>query len=72
MSIPLAVKAGVLYFAVVFTIAFALVCDFTMVLQARGLTLQMYFDTLDPVSGTAYYVLLGIFGITPYLFGGRA
>ena len=53
-------------------LALVLVFDFTMVLQLRGLTLQTYFDTLDPVSGTAYYALLGVFAMTPYLFGGRA
>ena len=133
MSIPLPAKAGVLYFAVVFAIAFALgtvrvlwlapkvgaraaelaempllfaffvvaarqivrrlavppvpgarlamgavglmlalAIDFTMVLQLRGLSLEMYFETLDPVSGSAYYALLGIFAITPYFLGGRA
>jgi len=49
-----------------------LALDFTLVLQLRALTLREYFETIDPVSGTAYYATLGLFGVTPYFFGGRA
>ena len=42
-----------------------LALEFTLVLGLRGLSLREYFATLDPVSGTVYYVLLAIFAIMP-------
>ena len=133
MSMPVAIKAGALYFGIVFAVAFilgtvrviwivprigaraaelaempvllavmivaarhlvrrlaipraattrlamgavalllVLAFDFTVVLYLRGLTPKMYFETLDPVTGTAYYLVLGIFAATPQLFGGDA
>ena len=133
MSIPLFLKAGVCYFAIVFGVAFVLgtvrvlwivpkigaraaelaempvlvavmvlaarqlvrrlaipraatarlamgsvalilvlAFDFMVVLHLRGLTPKMYFETLDPVTGTAYYLVLGIFAVTPQFFGGDA
>ena len=54
--------------ALVLVVAF----DFVVVLHLRGLTPQMYFETLDPVAGTAYYLTLGIFAVTPQFFGGDA
>jgi len=38
-----------------------------VVLWLRGLTLNQYFASKDPVSGTVYYVLLGMFAIMPLL-----
>jgi hypothetical protein len=35
----------------------------------RGLSIQGYVATLDPVAGTVYYVALGIFGLMPLLVG---
>lgn len=42
-----------------------LVVEFTVVLELRGVSLREYFATLDPVSGTVYYVLLGVFALMP-------
>lgn len=44
-----------------------LLCEFTIVLQLRGLTLSQYFQTRDPISGTAYYLSLGVFALMPWL-----
>ena len=41
--------------------------EFTVVLWLRGLTLDAYFATRDPVSGTVYYVMLVVFAILPLL-----
>jgi hypothetical protein len=41
--------------------------DFTLVLWLRGLSINDYLATRDPVSGTAYYVMLGVFAIMPVL-----
>jgi type IV secretory pathway TrbD component len=42
--------------------------EFGFVLWLRGISLRQYLATRDPVSGTAYYVLLGLFAILPGLF----
>ncbi len=47
-----------------------LVAEFTLVLWLRGLSVREYLANRDPVSGTAYYVMLGLFAVTP-LFVGR-
>ncbi|HEX6828641.1 MAG TPA: hypothetical protein VF104_06640 [Burkholderiales bacterium] len=44
-----------------------LVFEFTLVLWVRGMTFEDYLATRDPVSGTAYYVLLGAFALMPLL-----
>jgi hypothetical protein len=43
------------------------VAEFTLVLQLRGLTIAEYVASRDPVSGTAYYALLGAFTAMPLL-----
>jgi ABC-type uncharacterized transport system permease subunit len=44
-----------------------LVGEFTLVLWVRGMSIREYFQTRDPVSGAAYYVMLGVFAILPIL-----
>jgi hypothetical protein len=44
-----------------------LVAEFTLVLWLRGLSIREYFAGLDPVSGTVYYVMLGVFAVMPLL-----
>jgi hypothetical protein len=48
-------------------LAVLLVVEFTVVLRLRDLSLSEYFATRDPVSGTVYYVLLGVFAVMPFL-----
>ena len=48
-----------------------LAAEFTAVLGLRGLSMREYFATLDPVSGTVYYVLLGVFAVMPALVARR-
>jgi hypothetical protein len=48
-------------------LGFMLVAEFTLVLWVRGLSISDYFASRDPVSGTVYYVLLGVFAIMPLL-----
>jgi hypothetical protein len=43
--------------------------EFTLVLKLRGLTLTEYFRERDPVSGTVYYLMLGVFAVMPLLVG---
>lgn len=43
--------------------------EFTLVLKLRGLTLAEYFRERDPVSGTVYYLMLGVFAVMPLLVG---
>lgn len=44
-----------------------LTAEFTLVLWLRGLSIRDYFATRDPVSGTVYYVMLGVFAVMPLL-----
>jgi hypothetical protein len=48
-----------------------LVAEFTLVLWLRGLSISEYLATRDPVSGTVYYVMLGVFCIMPLLVARR-
>ena len=44
-----------------------LTAEFTLVLWLRGVSISEYFASRDPVSGTVYYVMLGIFAVMPLL-----
>jgi hypothetical protein len=48
-----------------------LVVEFTLVLWLRGLSISEYLASRDPVSGTVYYVMLGVFCIMPLLVARR-
>jgi hypothetical protein len=48
-------------------LALLLAAEFTLVLGIRDLSLGEYFASLDPVSGTVYYALLGVFAVMPLL-----
>jgi hypothetical protein len=41
------------------------IAEFGFVLWIRGLSINEYFATRDPVSGAAYYLLLVVFAIMP-------
>jgi type IV secretory pathway TrbD component len=44
-----------------------LVAELGLVLWLRGLSIKEYLATRDPVSGTVYYVMLGVFAVMPLL-----
>lgn len=44
-----------------------LVAEFTLVLWLRGVSINEYLASRDPVSGTVYYVMLGVLCIMPLL-----
>ena len=44
-----------------------LVAEFTLVLWLQGLSISEYLASRDPVSGTVYYLMLGVFTIMPLL-----
>jgi hypothetical protein len=48
-----------------------LVAEFTLVLRLRGLSISEYLSSRDPVSGTVYYVMLGVLAILPLLVARR-
>ncbi len=48
-----------------------LVAEFALVLGLRGLTIEEYFANRDPVAGTVYVVMLGVFAIMPLLVARR-
>ncbi len=52
-------------------LGFILVAEFTLLLWLRGLSISESLATRDPVSGTVYYVMLGVFAIMPLLVAGR-
>ncbi len=46
-----------------------LLAEFTFVLWVQGLTIRGYFEARDPVSGTVYFLTLGVFAVIPMLVG---
>lgn len=47
-------------------LAMVLVFDFTVILWIRGLSFRQYVEAFDPVAGTAYFVMLGLFALMPW------
>ncbi len=47
------------------------VAEFTLVLWLRGLSIREYLAGRDPVSGIAYYLMLGVLAIMPLLVARR-
>jgi hypothetical protein len=52
-------------------LGFLLVAEWTMVLWLRGLTMGEYVASRDPVAGTVYLVMLGVFAVMPLLVARR-
>jgi len=48
-----------------------LLAEFTLVVWLRGISIGEYLATRDTVSGTVYFVMLGIFAIMPILIARR-
>jgi hypothetical protein len=48
-----------------------LIAEFTLVLRLRGLTIPEYMASRDSVSGTVYYVMLGVFAVMPLFVARR-
>jgi hypothetical protein len=46
-----------------------LLAEFSVVLWVRGLTIRGYFEARDAVSGTAYFLTLGVFAVIPMFVG---
>lgn len=44
-----------------------LIAEFAVGVWLRGISLRQYIATRDPVAGTIYYLLLGVFAILPLL-----
>lgn len=42
-----------------------LVAEFGLVLWLRGISIRQYLATRDPISGTAYYLMLAVFAVMP-------
>jgi hypothetical protein len=55
----------------VIALGLILLLDFTVVLWIRGLSFSQYLDAFDPVAGTAYFVMLGLFAVMPLLVARR-
>lgn len=49
-----------------------LFAEFGLVLWLRGISIKEYLATRDPVSGTVYYLMLGLFGLMPLLVARRS
>ena len=50
-------------------LALLLAAEFSLVLRLRRMTIRDYLATRDPVSGTAYYLMLGVFALMPLFVG---
>lgn len=53
------------------SLALLLVSEFTLVFWLRGLSIREYLASQDLVSGTVYFVMLGVFAIMPLLVARR-
>ena len=47
-----------------------LVAEFGLMLRLRGLSIKQYLATRDPVSGTVFYVMLGVLAVIPLFVTG--
>ena len=65
-----AVPAGRLSVGLI-ALALLLVTEFTVVLWLRDMTISDYFASRDPVAGTVYFVMLGLFAVMPLLVARR-
>jgi hypothetical protein len=61
VPVPLGTRLGV----GVLALALLLTLELTLVLWLRGLSISDYFASRDPVSGTVYALMLGVFAIMP-------
>lgn len=52
-------------------LGFLLVTEFTVVLWLRGMTIRDYFASRDPIAGTVYFIMLGLFAVMPLLVARR-
>lgn len=52
-------------------LALMLAAEFALVLPLRGISLEQYLRTLDPVTGALYYALLGIYALLPSMMQGQ-
>ena len=48
-----------------------LIAEFSLVIWLRGLSIRAYLAGRDPVAGTVYYVMLGVFAVMPLLVARR-
>ena len=47
------------------------IAEFTLVLWLRGFSIKESLAARDPVAGTVYYVVLGVFAVMPLLVARR-
>lgn len=68
-SVPTALpnRLGMGFLALVLLIG----AEFLLVLMLRGMSISEYLATRDPVSGTVYYLSLGVFALMPLFVGRR-
>jgi len=52
-------------------LALLLATEFALVLKLRGMSISDYLANRDPVSGTAYYAMLGVFALMPAILARR-
>jgi hypothetical protein len=67
-SLPASTRAARLAMGCI-ALVLMLVAEFGFVLWLRGIGIRQYLATRDPVSGTAYYVMLVIFALIPAAMG---
>jgi hypothetical protein len=63
LAVPSSARLGMGFIA----LSLLLVAEFGPMLWLRGLSIREYLARRDPVSGTMYYVMLGVFAIMPLL-----
>jgi hypothetical protein len=68
----LPVKSGSRIIAGITALTLMLLAEFSVVLKIQGLTISDYLSGRDPVSGTVYYVMLGVFAAMPFLLKNKS
>ena len=48
-------------------LSFLLIAEFGLVLRLRGMSIDDYVATRDPVSGMVYYLMLGVLAVMPWI-----
>jgi len=62
-------RAALRFFVGVLALALLLTAELTLVLGLRGLSIAEYVATREPISGTMYLMMLGVFAVMPWLVG---
>tara|TARA_R100001039_G_scaffold21701_1_gene13381 strand:+ start:210 stop:590 length:381 start_codon:yes stop_codon:yes gene_type:complete len=65
-------RQGELLISGAIALALMLAVEFSVVLGLRGLSVREYVAERDPVAGTFYLIMLGVFALMPWVIGRKS